>query len=317
VGQPWIAPDSPAEPRPTPPQPAVAPTAPDPVATSTGRPLRDAPVARLAPRTITSILDGGFEVLRYRFTTIATVSLVLVLPLVAVPAIVSVLGVLDRLDDTTSVPAASLGIGFTSNSRTGLVVVSMLTSSLALALVGVAVGHVVSSWLTGGDPTAADALRFVGRRGLVTLVAWFVALVLKVTSTAICGVGLLLVVPMFVVLSPVVAVEGLGPLASIGRSWRLSTRRRAGTMILLVIASFLLTLAFQLILGAIAGVIQSQVIGDAPWGWIVLGVLSVACQLFVVPLQSCWAALAYLDLRVRSEGVDLELEAADVFDRAR
>jgi hypothetical protein len=151
----------------------------------------------------------------------------------------------------------------------------------------------------------------------VTLVAWFVALLLKALSIAACGVGLVVVVPMFVVLSPVVAVEGLGPLASIGRSWRLSTRRRAGTMILLVIASFLLTIAFQLIVGLIGAVIQGQVIGDAAWGWIVLGVLSVAFQLFVVPLQACWAALAYLDLRVRSEGVDLEMEAADVFDRDR
>jgi hypothetical protein len=147
------------------------------------------------------------------------------------------------------------------------------------------------------------------------VVAWAVALVCKAASAVLCGIGLILVLPMFVVLSPVVAVEGVGPFAAVRRSWRLSSRRRAGTMIMLVIASVALTLAFQLIVWSIGGAIQSQVTGDATWSWVVLGVVSAGFNLFLAPVQASWAVLAYFDLRVRSEGLDLEMAAADVFGR--
>jgi hypothetical protein len=274
-------------------------------------------VARLAPRSIASILDGGFEVVRYRFATIAVVTACIVIPLSAVPTILSVLRVTEGLDDLSEVPAANLGIGLTSNSDTALSLVSTAGSSIALALLGVAMAHLVSGWLTGRDPGAGEVLRVVGRRSGVALVAWFVALLCKVLSALACGIGLLLTIPMFVVLSPVVAVEGTGPLASVKRSWRLSSRRRAGTMILLVLASATVTLAFQLIVAAIGGVIQSQVTGEATWSWVVLGILSVGFNLFLAPVQAAWAVLAYFDLRVRSEGLDLEMTAVDVFDRRR
>ena len=74
MGQPWIAPDTPAEPRSTAPARPVPAGAPGQAPTG---PLRGSPMGRLAPRGIWSILDGGFEVVRYRFATVATQSAML------------------------------------------------------------------------------------------------------------------------------------------------------------------------------------------------------------------------------------------------
>jgi hypothetical protein len=274
-------------------------------------------MGRLGPRTLSSILDGGFEVVRYRFATIAILTVCIVVPLSAVPNVLSILRVTQALDGGSSVPAAELGIGPSTNSESALWLISIIGSSLSLALLGVGVAHLAGGWLMGRDPTARDALRVVWRRGGVVLVAWFVALVCKALSALACGIGLLLTVPMFVVLSPIVAIEGLGPLASVARSWRLSSRRRAGTMILLVVASVLLTAAFQVIVTSVAGLIQSEVTGNAEWSWIVLSAISVGFSLFLAPVQAAWAVLAYFDLRVRSEGLDLEMTATDVFAGSR
>src|SRR4029077_8800244 len=99
---------------------------------------------------------------------------------------------------------------------------------------GVAMAHLVSGWLAGEDPGAGEVLRVVGRRSGVALLAWLIALLLKGLSILACGVGVVLTIPMFMVLSPVVAIEGVGPLAAVKRSWRLSSRRFI-TMVVLVL----------------------------------------------------------------------------------
>ena len=52
----------------------------------------------------------------------------------------------------------------------------------------------------------------------------------------------------------------------------------------------------------------------ASWIWIAVAAVDVVVQLVMAPVLAGWAVLAYLDLRVRTEGLDLELEAMDRFD---
>jgi hypothetical protein len=53
------------------------------------------------------------------------------------------------------------------------------------------------------------------------------------------------------------------------------------------------------------------------WGWIVTAVCSAGSSLITVPFVAGAATLLYFDLRVRSEGLDLELGAAAHFSSAR
>jgi hypothetical protein len=53
------------------------------------------------------------------------------------------------------------------------------------------------------------------------------------------------------------------------------------------------------------------------WGWIVDAVFTAGSGLITVPFVAGVATLLYFDLRVRSEGLDLELGIAAHFSSAR
>jgi hypothetical protein len=51
-------------------------------------------------------------------------------------------------------------------------------------------------------------------------------------------------------------------------------------------------------------------------GWPLLALGSTVAELVVVPFVAATAVLLYFDLRVRTEGLDIEMTAIDVLDRA-
>ena len=197
-----------------------------------------------------------------------------------------------------------------SGNATLLGLVAALGGALALAIVGVAVTHLVTSWLMGGDPTFRQTLRHVAGRGPVLAGAWFLALLVKGLGAVIC-IGWVFTIPLLMVLSPVVSSERLGPVASVRRTWRLS-RPRFGAMAGLAIVSALVTTIIWLVLSAVSALVL-QIWQDASWVWVAAGVIGVVIQLVLLPLQAAWATLAYVDLRVRTEGLDLQLEADELF----
>ena len=53
----------------------------------------------------------------------------------------------------------------------------------------------------------------------------------------------------------------------------------------------------------------------APFNWLARGMVGALVSMVVTTALVSVAVLLYLDLRIRTEGLDLELEAADVFTR--
>jgi hypothetical protein len=149
------------------------------------------------------------------------------------------------------------------------------------------------------------------RRTPVLVAATLLALPIKGLGLLACGIGAVIPISLLMVLSAVIAAESVGPVAAIRRSWRLSSRR-LGAMIALVVAGVLVTVVVQGIL-LIIGAIVLAIWQSADWVWVALGAVSVVIQLLITPLCGAWASLAYLDLRVRTEGLDLELESTEIF----
>jgi hypothetical protein len=275
--------------------------------------LSSSPVRHLQPRGVGEILDGGFEVLRYRFVTLMAVTAIFGLPLYALPAL---LGVADRghtdafANQGTGLPG--FGDGSTQNTSGLLSLLTLLGGALAIALIGVAVAHLVTSWVMGGDPTIRATLRHVASRSPVLVGAWVLAMLIKAAGVAVCFVGFIFVAPLLLVLAPVVSSERLGPAASVGRTWRLS-RPRFASLLGLVVVSGIVTWVITVVLSLIS-LLVTQIWQDATWVWVVAGATSVVVRLLLLPLQAAWAALAYIDLRVRLEGLDLQLEADELFE---
>jgi hypothetical protein len=109
-----------------------------------------------------------------------------------------------------------------------------------------------------------------------------------------------------------IVLEGQGPLAGLGRSWRLvggSFWRTLGIMLLMgvltyMIAAFPATIvSFGLTLssgGALDNLARNQMITT---------LLAQIGQIVALPLEFAVYTLLYYDLRVRKEGYDLELIA--------
>jgi hypothetical protein len=269
------------------------------------------PLRRLRPRGVGEILDGGFEVLRHRPLPIFVMTAIVLLPLVAVPSLLSageVGNFLERLDTTASGPD-TFGIGSGPNPAVGWL--ATLGGWIAMALVGLGVATLVTQWLMGVDPSLGELLRSMLRRTPVLVAATLLALPIKGLGLLACGIGVVIPVSLLMVLSAVIASESVGPLAAIRRSWRLSSRR-LGAMMSLVVAGVLVTAVVQAIL-LIIGAIVLAIWQSADWVWVALGAVNVLIQLLITPLVGAWASLAYLDLRVRTEGLDLELESTELF----
>ncbi|MFN8053108.1 MAG: hypothetical protein U0Q22_16805 [Acidimicrobiales bacterium] len=282
-----------------------------------GRALDGSPVVRLQPRTVGQLLDGGFEVLRFRFRTIAVVAATLVLPLYVLPQVLAVVtgtqvsqnplfGSSSSFGSTTQ----PIGSGFVAAQWYALG--AALGLALASMLLGVGVSHLVCGWLIGVDRSANETLRFVLRRTPVVLGAFVLALLLKALGALACCIGLLFVVPLLSVLAPVVGAEDLGAASSVSRTWKLGKRRLGpliGVSLLWGLVSSALSLGVQTAAAAAGYAVSNSVSGAS----ITVQVVSVVSTVLLLVVQVSVTVLVYIDLRVRTEGLDLQMDAAERF----
>jgi hypothetical protein len=112
---------------------------------------------------------------------------------------------------------------------------------------------------------------------------------------------------MFVTVAPAIMVEQLGPLAGMGRSWRLTKSRFWPVMGIALLTGVLASL-----LGSILGTPFSLIalgIGYH-WGWILLSLSGIVTALVTYPFVAIVSTLIYFDLRIRKEGFDLQMIAS-------
>lgn len=151
-------------------------------------------------------------------------------------------------------------------------------------------------------------------------------------STALAALGLvgglvgLLIVAVFIIAALVlstrlgfypqaVVVEGQGPIESISRSWRLVKGmmwRTVGIVLVLTFLGGVLSTIILLLLLAIGGLVGVTI--DNPiesYGLIVsfFELIQLLSTMLVLPFTLIGLTLLYYDLRVRKEGLDLELQA--------
>jgi hypothetical protein len=192
-------------------------------------------------------------------------------------------------------------------------VLAILIPAIALVYVAAAIAHLVSQWIMGRDAPAGEMLRVAGRRSWALLGSFVIVKLAETAGVFACYIGLLFVMPLFVVVAPVIGIEGGGPVAAVARSVRLIRSRYFPTMGV----ALLMGIVALLLGNALAALPQ----GLAAWvgyedGWPLLALGSILAQVVVLPFVAAATVLLYFDLRVRTEGLDLEMAAVDVLDRA-
>ena len=269
-------------------------------------------VEPLAPATLTDMLDGGWRLLHRRPGTVLALSAVFLLPS-------AVLAGLAAAAVDTDVGST---LGLQTFATDGSFPVASLLASLASAAIrslgvmylGVALTYVVLAGMSGTSMGAADAARSALRRSGAVLGSWPLLALVSVVSYAACFLPLGVWLTFTAVVAPAIAAEGIGPIAAIGRSFAL-VGRRFWVALGVVLLSSLVAYVLSSILTLIPQLLSAALL---PWGarWAVNSVTTwLAATLITGPLVIS-SILLYLDLRVRTEGLDLRQRATAAFARA-
>ena len=281
-------------------------------------PVAGCPVLPLQLRTVGQLLDVGFEVIRFRVRTIAIVTVAIGLPLLVVPQVVLALFGATQNPfeiftgsgiDPTAVNPVSDGYFITMV----LSYASIFLAAIAPMLVGVCVSRLIGGWLVEVDQSPAELFRFLKSRLITTSGSFLLATLIKVFGIACtCYLGAFYFIPVLSLLAPVVANEGLGAGQSISRCFALG-KRRWGPLLGLSICWAISSGLAALFLSGSASAISALVTENSSVAFDVYSIATSIVGLALLGVQTCVASVAYLDVRVRTEGLDLDIDLAKVF----
>jgi hypothetical protein len=334
-GDRWAAPGSLAEPELEPAAPGALPPTRDaapspsisvPSVRSSG-PVDEAssgevPNMRLRPMTVADVLDGAFTIIKARPTRLLGITALFVVPVHLLSAFLQrdALGGSGLWDALTSEDPAV--VAETQQGPTGAEIVGSIIGwivpGLALVAVAAVIARMVGGWMVGYDAKAGELLRTVGRRWWALLASYLLVHLAEVfVVPGLLFLPLLaapaLIMAVFVATAPIIGAEDVGPIDAMRRSWRLVMRRFwpvLGISVLIGVVSTLLSNA----LGGLPQVLALLIGLDVAWPLLAVG--TIVGAVLTTPFVAAATVLLYLDLRVRNEGLDLELTARELIDDA-
>lgn len=212
----------------------------------------------------------------------------------------------DVLNDPSTADAAAR-----SDTGAAAGIVALLLPSILLPFVAAAYAHVVVGIRLGHEIGAGEALRRSLRCGWALLASWTLIHLAELAG-AFVALGGIVVMAFCLVTAPAIALESLGPLKGIKRSWSLTSRRLMPVMGLGVasgVVAYVLGQALNAVTDLLGLFVGLRV------GWIIVAAGRAATGLVIVPIVALATVLCYLDLRIRLEALDLELAITDRFDR--
>lgn len=303
----WTAPDQVAE------GPSTVST-PTPVVEQPPRSARRPPhrlPTPLRPMTVADLIDGAFVVLKVRPRTVLLIAAVFTLPVQMLAAFLQ-RGTLSDLNDVSSDPS---GFVLADQSETLPVLQSVAIIYLLLLpmpYVGAAIARLVASWYAGSDLTFGEAIRqsMLPWKWLWLFLAWLPIHVLEGLAILAFVLPVIFLMTLFQVVAPVVALENLGPARAAVRSVQLTARRYFPALLIVVLSLVLGWFVTQSLT-----LIPTLLVTFVPeaYQWVAYGAFQTGAALVITPVLTAISVLLYLDLRIRTEALDIELQATRVF----
>lgn len=304
---------------------SIATLAGEPSSPGRGTPVRSGaepgtvPQVALRPMTVADILDGAFAIIKARPMRLLGISAVFVVPVNLFAAYLqrNMLGnvglgeLFSNPNDPAVVAESQQG---SSAAEIWAAVLVWVIPALALVFVAAAVAKLVGAWTAGQDPAAGELLRSVGRLWWPLLAAYLLVHLVEGLGGVTCYIGTLAAMALFSVTAPVIGAESLGPIAAMKRSASLVGSRFwqvLGINLLIALVDFVLTNA----LGGLPQFLAAWFGWDV--AWLLLAAGNIIGAVISTPFVAAATVLLYLDLRIRTEGLDIEMSARRLLDQAR
>lgn len=273
---------------------------------------------QLRPRGVGEILDVAFKLYLRNFRTLLAVAAVVLIPLgliqIGVSATYGNVSLFDLVaSDPDQVPPGL-----------GRFLVATATVSLLSALGGLLVQatsvRVLASTYQGDQTGWRDSLSFAARRTLAVVATAFLAGIGAGLGLLFCIIPGVWLWTSWYVAIPSLLVEDSGPITALQRSFNL-VKERFFPVLGVGVLAYLLALVANQVVGQLVNVavLATNFMGsggaeDLTTGSIftAASVASTVVGLFTVPFLASVAVAVYFDLRVRSEGYDLEQMVAEL-----
>lgn len=275
-----------------------------------GRLAADAPLppapARLGPLTVADILDGAFEAITSRPRELLTLVAAVVLPAQVLSALV-----LREVfaDDSLAADAESgFAVAWAGSPSQWFAMTAL--GLVSLTLVCAAMGPWLLDWIDGVRRPTSTYLLGALRKSPVLVAATVLVHLAEAIGAIALVIGAYPVMCLFHLVTPIIAVEGGGPLRALRRSASL-TWSRFSTSLALPGMVALIGGIVGLLLGFLGEFVSGLLSEDLRW--VVFGVTQLGGQLLTVPFTAGVAILTYFDLRSRREAFDLDRRAHTEF----
>ena len=232
----------------------------------------------LRPRSGPELLDAAFQFWRENFTLLCTVVAAAFVPIIVLEMLAS----------------AEPGNGL-------FVLLARLGGGVFEAMASAAVIAVVSERYMGREVTAGEALQKVWSRiGTIFATSFIYGLIVFVGFVLLIVPGFYFACKYFAMM-PAVVIEGLDSSTSQKRSSTLTQGSKWRVLGLIVVAWII----YFVLLAIAAGIVQTTMHGMT--GIVVTRLLVVP----IYPFLGILVTLLYYDLRIRNEGLDLDLMLAN------
>ena len=182
--------------------------------------------------------------------------------------------------------------------QTLLITLITLVADMIIAIIGIALIAIVTSFIMGSDP-GVGAIIAALLVDFALAVLLFFAVVFLIVRLSLAPAALML--------------ENTGVVEGIGRSWALtrgSFWRVLGILVLAGLITGLVTGTLSFGLGMVFGVVSVGLPAAHPLVSAVTVLLTSVLSALVLPFTAAVTALTYIDLRMRTEGLDVELRQA-------
>ncbi|MEO1063291.1 MAG: hypothetical protein AAFZ07_17895 [Actinomycetota bacterium] len=251
----------------------------------------------LRPRSSVELLDDGVRFVRRDLGPVAVAA-----ALTSVPGSIALsfltrdgLSAFDSLTDTGDAEATGDGI-----DQFSVLVLQSLSGSLSLLVVAAVVSHAVARRTEGAEVTGSWGGLL--RRAPALIAAWVLVHLVQLVGLLSLGVITVIALVWFVPVTPIVVMEGLGPIAALRRARALVQRRWwpvAGHVLLVALLTTVLSAAVVTMPDELA----RATLGES--AWLVTAAANVLAGIVTTSIVAGATVALYLDLRVRREALDL------------